>query len=403
MKRVINLFFLAVATFAIVACNAGSIDTDKGEQMPDPGPEVEADAAIELSKSIIEIGGSKFDAGEATVISNQTVFVASSAETWVRPEIEGKILRVIAVEANDTGAERTSVITVVAGKDDNTATATLSVRQGIRDESLEKTVLTVANPNAELAAQANSVAEVAFETNKSSMTLSVPDEAKVWLDAKIEGDKVIFTALTDNSTAEVHKTVVVLSAGTGDDIVSVGINVTQALMVPEGFSVGALYENGVIFEVNMEEGSGEVQYVKIMSLTAGRGKFSTETESIGTESNPAEGYENTQKIKSMPNYPDAYPACRWCVELGEGWYLPSRAELNAISTAFAAVGFDQINNFIASYGGEELEAGTYHHTSCERDASKSWVVRLSDKNAGNFSKTGSERPVRAVKKIVLAK
>ena len=165
MKKMTRLLFLAAVAAGAVACNGAALDIEEGETMPDPGPEIVPEATLSLSKTEIEIGGSMFDEGEATIISNQMKFTASSSETWLTAECEGKILRAIAAEPNDTGGERTAVITVVAGEGDNTATATINVKQGIRDEASETTILEIANPNAELAAEENSTATVSFETN----------------------------------------------------------------------------------------------------------------------------------------------------------------------------------------------------------------------------------------------
>lgn len=392
MKQIIKLLSSAATAAFIVACNGTSLEIDTGETMPDPGPEVTPEATLSFSKELIEIGGSMFDEGEATMITNQTVFNATASETWVNPVFEGKILKAVAAEANDTGSERTATITVTAGKDDNTATATISVRQGIRDESSETTILNVADPNAELEASANSTAEVTFETNKTDVTITVPEDASGWLGAEIQGTKVIFTALKDNASGTILETKALLSAGSGEGTVTREINVRQLTSAPEGLAVGALYEGGIIFEVTDD-------YVKIMSLKGSKLLWSTEQELVGTESNPAEGIENTEKIKAMPNFETAYPGPKWCVDQGEGWYMPSRSEYNTLATAFAEIGWESVNAFITSYGGDEILSDQYHLTSCEKDASKAWVVRLSDKGASSFSKSGSERYVRAIRKI----
>ena len=112
MKKMTRLLFLAAVAAGAVACNGAALDIEEGETMPDPGPEIVPEATLSLSKTEIEIGGSMFDEGEATIISNQMKFTASSSETWLTAECEGKILRAIAAEPNDTGGERTAVITV---------------------------------------------------------------------------------------------------------------------------------------------------------------------------------------------------------------------------------------------------------------------------------------------------
>ena len=165
MKRFIKI--LSVVSFGamICACNGEQLDIE-GETMPDPGPEVIPEATLTLSQTEVTIGGSLYDQGETTLQTNQTVFNATSSASWAEPQIEGKILKIVAKEANDTGKERTATVTVVAGKDDNTATATLTVKQGLRDAESEKAVLKLEKPEVSFGSADGQSESVAFETNK---------------------------------------------------------------------------------------------------------------------------------------------------------------------------------------------------------------------------------------------
>ncbi len=395
MKKITRLFFFA-AMAAAVACNSEALEIDEGETMPDPGPETVPEATLSFSKTEIVIGGSMFDAGEATIKSNQMKFTAVSSETWLTAECEGKILRAIAAQPNDTGAERTAVITVTAGEGDNTATATIDVRQEIRDESSETTILTIADPNAELAAEADSRATVTFETNKTDVRVSVEEGAESWLQAEISGSEVVFTALSQNSTGAIRSAVATVSAGQDDKVLSVNVTVKQNTTAPEDLAVGALYEGGMIFDITDT-------YIKILSLQEASLAWSTENIEAGTESNPEEGLGNTAILQALTNFATAYPAAKFCTDLGEGWYMPSRKELIALYNNTAgtdAPGVELINSYLESYGGAPIQYESYYLSCCEYSQEKVWAIKVgANKNAYQSNKS-TERFVRAVKKIL---
>ena len=385
MKRITKLLFFAATVFT-VACNGETLDIDAGETMPDPGPEVTPEATLSLSKTVIEIGGSMFDEGEATIISNQTRFEASVDQEWVTAELEGKILKAIAAQANDTGA----------GEGDNTATATIRVKQGIRDESTETTILEIENTNTELDAATNSTVIIGFETNKSEVAATVEADASSWLKAEIDGNFIVITALEDNNTGSIRSATVTVTAGSGEESVSIPITVKQKVFTPEGLVVGALYDGGMIYEITDT-------YVKIMSLKETSVEWSTETALVGTESNPEEGTANTELLEALQNFTTAYPAAKFCVDQGDGWYMPSRKELNTLYNCTGgedAPGFELINTYLEAYGGDPIQSATYYWSCCENNESKAWAVRMSDKQHYQSTKSNI-RPVRAIKKISL--
>lgn len=413
MKRIIKLLSSAATAAIIAACNGTALEIDTGETMPDPGPEVTPKATLSFSKEEIEIGGSMFNEGEATMITNQTVFSASASETWVNPVFEGKILKAVAAEANDTGAERTATITVIAGKDDNTATATISVRQGIRDASSEKLVLNISDPNALLGADMNQTATVAFESNGDNFTITIPEDATTWLSAEIVDKSVVFTSLTENATGKLNSSVVTLTATKGDETLSENITVNQETKTPQGITVGAIYENeGIIFEVTEE-------YIKIMSLKEGKNlnwsNLDQEVSVTGTD-NPDDGYEYSQKLFAQENLEENYPAAFFCKSQGEGWYMPSRRELKTIRTNLGLAQAEITNETLATVGGDpiftEQDANNSYWSCCEssKNLSKAWRIMFKtsttpDQEAYKCETAHGQSQcrwnVRAVKKITL--
>lgn len=396
MKRFIKI--LSVVSFGamICACNGEQLDIE-GETMPDPGPEVIPEATLTLSQTEVTIGGSLYDQGETTLQTNQTVFNATSSASWAEPQIEGKILKIVAKEANDTGKERTATVTVVAGKDDNTATATLTVKQGLRDAESEKAVLKLEKPEVSFGSADGQSESVAFETNKpDNMSVAIEAGGEAWLKAEIQESAVVLSVLSANETTEIRKTVVTVTAGEGDNTASATISVSQSVSVPEGIAIGALYEGGMIVQI-----ADDNTWVKIISLTESKEVWSTETIVTGLENNNDDGEGNTEILKALPNYASgAYPAAKFCVDLGDGWYMPSRKEWLVVADNTREQQ-EVINTYLTAYGGSILDFGSYYWVSNEKSDTQANCVRLKDKGQAQFNKSGA-RPVRGMKKIMIS-
>ena len=398
MKKILFLTIALVTAFA--ACTKPEPDTDSSTgSKPDGGKEEEVvQATIGLSAKSINLGGSMFDTAEVSVSTNQTKITPVCNESWMTAKMMGKILIITASDYNETGATRTGTVTVTAGEGDNTATETLTVIQGLRDASSETPVIQLTSQPEDLASASGSTTTVTFVTNQSEVSLSF-SETQTWLSYQLEDGKVTFTTTSNNTTGAIRTVDVTLTAGTA----TASCTVRQFSQAPEGLTIGALYQGGMIFEIAAD-------YIKIISLTEGEEFWAsdqTKATLVGTEDNPETGGQaNTDLIRNQSNFTGNYPAVEWCVALGEGWYLPSRKEWNTFIDNLKLKtinGQESANAFLAAFGGAPLNLGTqYYWTCCEKDASKAWAVRLNDKAHGNYNKKGETgRPVRAVKKIVM--
>ena len=129
------------------------------------------------------------------------------------------------------------------------------------------------------------------------------------------------------------------------------------------FRVGDLYpdsENpiGVVFWLdgpNMEHG-------KIISLDEAKG-IAWSTEKVVTGCYSDDGKENTDKIKNSMDL-NKYPAFKWCIDKGEGWYLPSYEELKKLNDTFVR---SYVNNKLKELGLTELwvDINNFYWTSNE--------------------------------------
>ena len=65
---------------------------------------------------------------------------------------------------------------------------------------------------------------------------------------------------------------------------------------------------------------------------------------------------------------DDFPAMKWCISLGEGWYLPARNEMGDILAHISLdkdISLETLNQTIRSYKGEKLETWDSYVTSTE--------------------------------------
>ena len=138
------------------------------------------------------------------------------------------------------------------------------------------------------------------------------------------------------------------------------------------YKVGDYYNDGtkegIVFEVSNGGYSG-----KIVSLEQNKCKWS-EKKVITDATSQTDGMYNMQKIRSLSNWQNDYPAFAWCASLGDGWYLPALDELKAIYAQLTA-----INNTLKAKGKPELSH--YYWSSTQDDRVSAWFVYMDTWNA----------------------
>ena len=105
--------------------------------------------------------------------------------------------------------------------------------------------------------------------------------------------------------------------------------------------------------------------------------------------NEHNGAYNMAVVKQIPGWRNKYPAFRWCADLGEGWYLPAKAEWSAIHSVKEAV-----DKALESRGAASVRIAWYW-SSTEYSRFLAWIVMGSDGFATASDKSNS-RYVRAV-------
>ena len=99
------------------------------------------------------------------------------------------------------------------------------------------------------------------------------------------------------------------------------------------YKVGDYYNDGVkegvVFEVSADGRHGKIVSMKQSGILQWSSDSAEQKRLIGANST-TDGTANMAKVKAITGWRDKYPAFKWCADLGEGWYLPSKEELHTI-------------------------------------------------------------------------
>lgn len=106
---------------------------------------------------------------------------------------------------------------------------------------------------------------------------------------------------------------------------------------------------------------GTITYGYVMSLDEGYEAWATESGQLGCFSS---GKINTELMVEAGI--EKYPAAKWCVEHGEGWFLPSGQEMGWMwdmltegSHDFYAPSVERYNTLFTEHGGDVIEEAFY--------------------------------------------
>lgn len=163
---------------------------------------------------------------------------------------------------------------------------------------------------------------------------------------------------------------------------------------------------GVVFYLNQQTGDG---------LAVSMDEMETQWQAVGDEEDavniyklldkgsyaefcvPGAGLEQTRLILDQLG-PHNAPAAGWCAMHGEGWYLPSAAELHQMLFIANACGGKSgpLSSMIKSHGGQPFDY-KYYWSSCEEDKEHAFNV-CSIRKKKKYSETKNEEEgVRAVR------
>lgn len=376
------------------------------------------EAELSLSTETVNLTEAAGDEATVEITSDQTVFdvnVDYAYKNWLEAELEGTTITVRTTQTNPTTEARTGVVSVVAGENGITATAYISVVQAANSSI---PVLELSTDRVSLPQDASESVTVDVNTNQT-ISLSVDADAQTWCSAAYTDGKITITALSANTNAGDRTAIVTVTAGSLTD----EITVTQS---GESTSyLGTAYgTEGVIFWIDPENPTR----AKIISAKSHVGQpWSDELVSTGATDESEDGTINFEKIKTTPNYRTANYGALKCEEEGEGWYMPSPDELEALFTTYngisindggtnavpaeiteaekasraafeatmMSIGGNMINTQADTDNGDSIWSGK------EDSANNAVYIRFGKYARAGAKKSGTARTVRCVKVVTL--
>ena len=165
------------------------------------------------------------------------------------------------------------------------------------------------------------------------------------------------------------------------------------------YKVGDYYnengKEGVVFEVSADGRSGKIVSMKQSAKELQWSSDRKEQKRLIGANSETNGAYNMAKVKARPDWQSKYPAFKWCADLGEGWYLPSKEELKVFTLNTAI--HDAVNRTLIARGGTKLyDKGerVWYWSSTEHDYKLSgefcaWYVLVGDGYTSNYYKYGS--------------
>ena len=172
-----------------------------------------------------------------------------------------------------------------------------------------------------------------------------------------------------------------------------GTTLIQAAPAPKPiltkiYQVGDYYNDGVregvVFEVSAGGRHGKIVSMKQSVTTLKWSSDSADYKRLIGANSEADGAANMAKVAAVSGWQDKYPAFKWCADLGDGWYLPSKEELLIIYKSR-----DKLNAHLTDVLSDDCWSSTEYFTFCV------WNVRMRNGNTSLYSK-GNFYYVRAV-------
>lgn len=166
-----------------------------------------------------------------------------------------------------------------------------------------------------------------------------------------------------------------------------------------GLKKGDYFGGGFVIKVD-----DEANLVKIVSKDEAKLAWAVEahkTTLAGVTDNNPEGDINTAIL--VQNGIENYPAAEWCINHGEGWYMPSRTEISTIVNGLGLeADWESANARIQEYGGDPFVKARYLTCTEHTEGAHVWTNSIPSKDQTYVDNPkATARYVRAVKKIAL--
>lgn len=274
------------------------------------------------------------------------------------------------------GESQTLVATISPDDADYDVVVWTSTNEDVATVTEDGTVTGVAKGEATVRAQVGEfkaectvtvvVPVTGVKLDKNELTLKTNGEA-AQLTANITpenaSDKTVIWTSSEPSVATVSNNGLVTPVAAGSTVVKATVagfsaECTVTVSAPaKTWTVGEYYDvdgvKGVVVWTSDDKEHGKIISMKETVCN----KWSTGSYNTGANSEE-DGKANTEKVKDINSDLSQFPAFKWCVELGTGWYLPAILEVYAFLNNGTVV-----NNTLNANGGDALT--DYYWSSTE--------------------------------------
>ncbi|MBR3682260.1 MAG: BACON domain-containing protein [Tidjanibacter sp.] len=331
MKKILYGVMAAIAAIAMIGCEPN------GEESGVEGPKL----TVKPEKVTLAAEANAY--ASVTVTTDATKVVAEPQNDWIKADVMGKSIIVTALSANESTTDvRKGSVKVTAGEAPAQTTVTLNVEQSAK--STASVTVTYSPASLTLLNQIGDSMDVTL--NVTGFTVAVPEADQEWLEATKKDAVVTFTikALNPNPEVRTSQVAFTFSGSVSPAIQTYPVSQAAAVAEPEPTPkddrIGTAYDKdgvkGVIFWVD----PADATKAKIVSTQAyGPQNWCNDGyDALAITTTEDNGKANMEAIAAAAGENiGEFLSYQSCKTEGEGWYLPSRIELENLLKGYYAV------------------------------------------------------------------
>lgn len=390
----------------------------------------EEPATLTVTPVVVTLDGASGATATSELVSNKTAFsVVLTDDSWLSFTLSGTTLTFTSKSKNITNALRSTTATVTAGTGTGAKSVEVTVSQEVAAAG-SATLILSSNTAALLPDAVTQSEKITMTSSETEFSVDIKD--KSWVIAVVDATNktIFFSTLSPNLTGADRKTTAIVTAGSGTDVATQEVEITQRALKSNEFAVGQIIadngslKGGIVFKVNESDRSK----AKIMSLDRASLAWSTAAVpgKTGLTLSNEDGLANTTALAALSNAAEM-PAIKFCTDKGAGWYWPTKVDLEEIFETYNGTPLanitadvpDKITEFekanrrawdklLTTAGGKAVnEAGgsetgdTYWASRESTDGTKAFYVRYGKPVSWSSATGGKATPrvIRAIRSI----
>lgn len=290
----------------------------------------EEPATLTVNPTAVTLDGASASTATVSLTSNKSSFnITVADDSWLSFSIAGTTVTFTAKSKNTTNAVRSTVATITAGTGTATKSVDITVDQSIA--SAGSATLELSTNVASILPDAVSKSEVIMMTStETDFSVVLADES--WINVEIDATAktLYFWSVSPNLNGSNRSTTAIVTAGSGTDVATKQVTITQRALNANEFAVGQVLadngalKGGIVFWVDATNRAK----AKIMSLDRESLAWSTAATptKTGLTLTSDDGLANTNALAALTNATEM-PAIKYCTDRGTGWYWPTKDDL----------------------------------------------------------------------------